>query len=101
MLRRGGITNRATPAPPLIIGTVHAALIRGPQLSGFAAGAEQRRNCDGWLWPSVKHSFPSIVTNTPIESPSERPATYAEYGPDDDDTTTTSECSGSMTTLRR
>ena len=33
--------------------------------------------------------------------PSDRPATYAEYGPDDADTTTTSGCPGSIATLRK
>jgi hypothetical protein len=36
-----------------IVRTVRAALIGGPHLSRLCAGAEQRRDCTGWLGPTV------------------------------------------------
>jgi hypothetical protein len=51
MLRRRRITDGAAPTFSSIVRTVHAALIGGPHLSRFCAGAEQRRDCAGWLRP--------------------------------------------------
>src|SRR4030095_11119905 len=67
MLRGRGIADRATPALPAIRGTMHAALIRGPQLSALHPGAEQRRDGAGWLRPAVAHALPTPSSETPIQ----------------------------------
>src|SRR5687768_13854360 len=59
MLRRRRVAADAAPAFSAIVRQVHAALIGGPHLSRFVAGAEQRRDCAGWLWPAVAHAFPT------------------------------------------
>ena len=46
---------------------MHAALIGGPQLSGFAAGAEERRDCAGRLWPAVPDALPALSSETAIQ----------------------------------
>ncbi len=78
---------------------MHAALIRGPQLAALHARAEPRRDRTGPFRPPVAHALPALVRETPIY-PAERPATYAEYSPDDAETTTTSDGSRSIATLR-
>ena len=67
MLRGRRIADRAAPTLPAIIRTVHAALIRGPQLSAFRAGAEQRRDCAGWLRPAVADALPTLASETAIQ----------------------------------
>src|SRR4029077_1379901 len=67
MLRRRRIANRAAPALPAIVGTVHATLIRGPQLSALHPGAEQGRDGAGWLRPAAAHTFPTLSSETPIQ----------------------------------
>ena len=66
-LRGRGIADRAAPTLPAIIRTVHAALIRGPQLSAFRAGAEQRRDGAGWLRPAVADALPTLASETAIQ----------------------------------
>src|SRR4029453_14762569 len=100
MLRRRRVADDTAPAVSTIVRTVHAALIGGPHLSRFRAGAEQRRDLAGWLWPTVRAPPQRLGVRRRYNRPSERPATYAEYGPDDADTTTTSGCPGSIATLR-
>src|SRR4029453_7582446 len=68
MLRGRGIADRATPALPAIRGPMHAALIRGPQLSAFHPGAEQRRDGAGWLRPAVAHALPTLSSDAPIQT---------------------------------
>ena len=68
MLRRRRIAGHAAPTPPTVIGTVDAPLICRPQLSGFLAGAEQRRNCAGWLRSASAHALPAIASETPIQA---------------------------------
>jgi hypothetical protein len=67
-LRRRRIAHHAAPTLPAIIRTMHAALIRGPQLSGFRAGAEQRcDDCAGWLRPAVADTLPALASDTAIQ----------------------------------
>src|SRR5919204_5662838 len=60
MLRRLRVPGDAAPAFSTILRTVHAALIGGPHLSRFRAGAEQRRDCAGWLCPTVADALPAF-----------------------------------------
>src|ERR671935_2866363 len=64
MLRRRRVAGDAGPAFSAIVGAVHAALIGGPHLTGFRAGAEQRRDCAGWLWPTVADALPALRSDT-------------------------------------
>ena len=41
MLRHHGIAKRVAPTHPAIVRAVHAALIRGPELSAFRAGGRR------------------------------------------------------------
>ena len=52
MLRGCGIADRAAPTDPAIVGTMNAALIRGPQLTALHAGAQQRRDRAGRFRPA-------------------------------------------------
>jgi hypothetical protein len=52
-----------------MIGTVHAALIASPQLSGFRAAAKQWRDCAGWLRPPVANALPPLASVTAIQPP--------------------------------
>src|ERR687887_2485075 len=67
MLRRRRIAGDAAPALSAIVGAVHAALIGGPHLSTFRAGAGQRRDCAGWLWPTVADALPALGSDTAIQ----------------------------------
>src|SRR5918993_2412220 len=67
MLRRRRVADVAAPAFSTIVRTVHAALIGGPHLSRFRAGAEQRRNCAGWLWPTVADGLPAFGNESAIQ----------------------------------
>src|ERR671913_1371211 len=67
MLRRCRVTGDAAPAFAAIVRTVHAALIGGPHLSRFRAGAKQRRDCAGWLWPTVADALPALGSDTAIQ----------------------------------
>jgi hypothetical protein len=55
-------------APPFstIVRTVHASLIDGPHLSRFCAGAKQRRDCAGWLRPTVADALPALASESAI-----------------------------------
>src|ERR671911_3228215 len=68
MLWRRRVADDAAPAFSTIVRTVHAALIGGPHLSRFCAGAEQRRDCAGWLRPAVADALPA-----PLDFRSGRP----------------------------
>jgi hypothetical protein len=74
---------RGAPTFSTVVRTVHAALIGGPHLSWFCAGAEQRRDCAGWLRPAVANALPALATEPAIQLAIRPPATYAVYGPDD------------------
>ena len=80
MLRGLGIADRPAPTLPAIIRTVHAAFIRGPQLSAFRAGAEQRRDCAGWLRPAVADALPTLASETAIQ-PAIRAASHVRGVP--------------------
>src|SRR5687768_18481669 len=67
MLRRLRVAGDAAPALSAIVRTVHAALIGGPYLSRFRAGAEQRRDCAGWLWPTVADGLPAFGSESAIQ----------------------------------
>jgi len=67
MLRGRGITDRAAPPLPAIIRAMHAAVIRGPQLSAFRAGAEQRRDGARWFRPAVVDTLPTLSSETTIQ----------------------------------
>src|SRR5919106_2423996 len=67
MLRRRRVADDAAPAFSTIVRTVHAALIGGPHLSRFRAGAEQRRDCAGWLWPTVADGLPALGSESAIQ----------------------------------
>src|ERR671934_137662 len=67
MLRRRRVAGEAAPAVSTIVRTVHAALIGGPHLSRFRARAEQRRDCAGWLWPTVADALPALGSDTAIQ----------------------------------
>src|ERR671922_2177920 len=67
MLRRRRIADDAAPTIPTIVRTVHAALIGGPHLSRFRAGAEQRRDCAGWLWPTGADALPALGSDTAVQ----------------------------------
>src|SRR5919204_2988637 len=67
MLRRRRVADDAAPAFSAIVRTVHATLIGGPHLSRFRAGAEQRRDCAGWLWPTVADALPALGSDTAIQ----------------------------------
>src|SRR5918993_2112656 len=67
MLRRRRIADDGAPTFSTIVRTVHAALIGGPHLSGFRAGAKQRRDCAGWLWPTVADALPARGSDTAIQ----------------------------------
>ena len=75
---KGAAQCSGTPSP------LHAA--------NRCAGAKERRDCAGWLWANRRGRAPSA------NGASDRPATYALYGPDDADSTTTSGCPGSIAT---
>jgi hypothetical protein len=66
MLWGRGIAARAAPALPAIVGTMHAALIGGPQLAALHAGAEQRCDGTGRFRPAVAHALPALARETPI-----------------------------------
>ena len=61
MLRRRRIADDGAPTLSTIVRTVHAALIGGPHLTRFDAGAEQRCDCAGWLWPTVADPLPALA----------------------------------------
>src|SRR6266508_3834972 len=67
MLRRRRIADDAAPTVSTIVRPVHAALIGGPHLSRFRAGAEQRRDCDGWLWPTGADALPALGSESAIQ----------------------------------
>src|SRR4030095_10397644 len=67
MLRRRRKAGDAAPAFSTVVRTVHAALIGGPHLSRFRAGAKQRRDCAGWLRPTVADALPALGSDTAIE----------------------------------
>src|ERR687897_475825 len=67
MLRRRPVAHDAVPAFSTIVRTVHAALIGGPHVSSFRAGAEQRCDCAGWLWPTGAGALPAIGSDTAIQ----------------------------------
>ena len=67
VLRRRRIAELAAPTFPAVVRTVHAAIIRGPQFAAFRSGAEQRRDCAGWLRPAVADAFPAVGSETAIQ----------------------------------
>src|SRR5512145_2377408 len=75
MLRWRRIADGAAPTLPAVIRTVHAALIRRPQLSAFRAGAEQRRDGVRWLRPTVAHALPAFKRET-AEQPAIRAVSH-------------------------
>ena len=75
ILRHHGIADRAAPTHPAIVRAVHAALIRGPELSAFRAGAEQRRDCAGGFGPAVANTLPAFASETAIQ-PTIRPSSH-------------------------
>src|SRR5919109_1685647 len=67
MLRRRRVADDAAPAFSTIVRTMDAALIGGPHLARFRAGAEQRRDCAGWLWPTVADALPALGSESAIQ----------------------------------
>src|ERR687897_3259824 len=67
MLRRPRVAGDAAPAFSAIVRTVNAALIGSPHLSSFRAGAEQRCDCAGWLWPTGADALPALGSDTAIQ----------------------------------
>jgi hypothetical protein len=67
MLRRRRVAGDAAPTFSAIVRQVHAALIGGPHLSRFRAGAKQRRDCAGWLWPTGADALPALGSEPAIQ----------------------------------
>src|SRR5919106_2336523 len=67
MLRRRRVDDDAAPAFSTIVRTMDAALVGSPHLSRFRAGAEQRRDCAGWLWPAGADALPSLGSDTAVQ----------------------------------
>ena len=67
MLWGGGITHCPAPTLSAIIRTVHAALVRGPELAAMRAGAEQGGDGVRWVRPAIANSLPTVSIEPAVQ----------------------------------